>query len=66
MYFLSSSVYVALIFCVLIGFSFSLASVAAFPFALSNLSVRNITVGTGIFFGSVEIVDALMNISDKL
>lgn len=65
-YFLSSSIYLAIIFCVLIGLSFSLASVAAFPFALSNLSVRSITVGTGVFFGSVEIVDALMNISDRL
>lgn len=65
-YYFSSSVYVAIVFCVFIGLSFSLASVAAFPFALSNLSPRSITVGTGVFFGSVEFIDALMNISDKI
>lgn len=66
MYFLQSSIYVSLLFCIVTGLCFSLASVAAFPFALSNLSPRNITVGTGVFFGSVEIIDALMNISEKL
>jgi hypothetical protein len=45
---------------------FSLASVSAFPFALSKLSVRNVTLGTGIFFGSVELADGLMNIMEKM
>lgn len=45
---------------------FSLASVAAFPFALGNLSVRNLTLGTGVFFGSVELADGLMNILEKI
>jgi MFS family permease len=44
---------------------FSLASVAAFPFALSKLSVRNVTLGTGIFFGSIELADGVLNILDK-
>jgi hypothetical protein len=65
-YFFSPSIYMDIVFCILIGLSFSLASVSAFPFALSNLSPGKITVGTGIFFGSVEIVEALMNISEKL
>jgi hypothetical protein len=41
---------------------FSLASVAAFPFALSKLSVRSVTLGTGIFFGSIELADGVMKI----
>jgi MFS family permease len=44
---------------------FSLASVSAFPYALKNLSARNLTLGTGIFFGSVEIADGVMNILDN-
>jgi hypothetical protein len=45
---------------------FSLASVSAFPFALGRLSVRNVTLGTGIFFGSVELADGVMNIMEKM
>jgi MFS family permease len=36
--------------CIVIGVFFSMASVSAFPFALSKLSVRRVTLGTGIFF----------------
>jgi len=45
---------------------FSLASVSAFPFALSKLSVKNVTLGTGIFFGSIELADGAMNILEKM
>jgi MFS family permease len=45
---------------------FSLASVAAFPFALSKLSLKNVTLGTGVFFGCVEVADGVMNIIDKM
>lgn len=45
---------------------FSLASVAAFPFALSKLSVKHLTLGTGIFFGSMEVADGVMNIIGKI
>jgi MFS family permease len=51
---------------IILGFTlapfFSLASVAAFPFALSKLSLKNVTLGTGMFFGSVELADGVMNI----
>ena len=52
--------------CIVIGLSFSLASVAAFPFALSKLSVGRVTLGTGIFFGSIELFDGLFNILDAI
>jgi len=45
---------------------FSLASVAAFPYALSKLSLKSVTLGTGVFFGSTEIADGIMNILGKL
>jgi hypothetical protein len=50
------------IFCILAGLSFSIVSVSAFPFALYNLSPRHVTLGTGIFFGSTEIADGILNI----
>ena len=56
------NVYFAIFFCVATGLCFSSASVAAFPFALKNLSVRNVTLGAGLFFGSVELSDGIMNI----
>jgi hypothetical protein len=46
---------------VIVGVSFSFASVAAFPYALSNLSARHVTLGAGVFFGSVEVADSIMN-----
>lgn len=51
-----------MIMAILTAPCFSLASVSAFPYALGKLSVRNVTLGTGIFFGSVEVTDGLMNI----
>ena len=59
--FISSGMITA-IACVLIGVSFSAISVAAFPFALYNLSAKDITYGTGIFFGSVELAAGILNI----
>jgi hypothetical protein len=41
---------------------FSLASVAAFPYALNKLAAKDVTLGTGIFFGSAEIAEGLLNI----
>lgn len=46
---------------VVVGISFSFASVAAFPYALSHLSPRHVTLGAGVFFGSVEVADSIMN-----
>jgi hypothetical protein len=45
---------------------FSLASVAAFPYALGKLSVKNVTLGAGIFFGSVELADGVLSILQRL
>jgi hypothetical protein len=45
---------------------FSLASVAAFPYALGKLSVKNVTLGAGIFFGSVELADGVINILQRM
>lgn len=52
--------------CIATGIFFSLSSVAAFPYALSKLSVRRVTLGTGVFFGSIELFDGLFNILDAL
>lgn len=65
-YFFSTSLVVAVSLCILIGLSYSLASVAAFPLALHNLSPRHVTLGAGIFFGSVEIAEGLLNIYENL
>lgn len=54
--------YVALLFAIVSGIFLSLASVAAFPFALQNLSVKNVTLGTGLFFGSVEVAIGIVSI----
>ncbi len=54
--------YATIFFCLAAGLFFSAASVAAFPFALNNLSVRNVTLGAGLFFGSVELSDGIINI----
>ncbi len=51
----------SIILAILVGVSFSFASVAAFPFALSNLSVRHVTLGAGVFFGSVEVAESIIN-----
>jgi len=54
--------YPFLVVCVLTGVSYSFAAVAAFPYALQNLSVQHTTLGAGMFFGSVELADGLVNI----
>jgi len=48
--------------CMAIGLCYSLASVAAFPLALTNLSAKSITLGAGIFFGSVELCNGIIDI----
>jgi len=54
--------YPSLVFALIAGVFLSLASVSAFPFALKNLSVKNITIGTGIFFGCVELTAGIIQI----
>lgn len=54
--------YVSLVFALLAGVFLSLASVSAFPFALQNLSVKNVTLGTGVFFGCVELTSGILSI----
>lgn len=65
-YFLSTSLMIAVPICVVIGLSYSLASVSAFPTALHNLSPRSITLGAGVFFGSVELAEGLLNIYEHM
>lgn len=48
--------------CLLFGLAFSLLAVSSFPFVLENVSRRHLTFGAGLFFGSFELVDGLMNI----
>lgn len=64
--FVAPDSFTTLVACLLLALSYSLASVAAFPFALKNLSPRAVTFGAGIFFGSIELADGLMNIFAKL
>ncbi len=59
-YFIPSGM-VVIILAVVVGLSFSFASVAAFPYALSHLSPRHVTLGSGVFFGSVEVAGRFMN-----
>ena len=63
---IAGNAYLVVVCALLAAPFFSLASVSAFPYALGNLSARNLTLGTGIFFGSVEIADGIMNILDKV
>jgi MFS family permease len=56
--------YPALVCALLTGVFLSLASVAAFPFALHNLSAKSITIGTGIFFGCFELAEGIISILD--
>ena len=51
-----------IICCLFLAISYSILSVSAFPFALSNLSKKNVTFGAGLFFGFLELADGLMNI----
>ena len=52
----------ALIFCAALGVSYSYAAVAAFPFALGQLSPARVTVGAGVFFGSVELFEGIIDV----
>jgi hypothetical protein len=56
--------YPALVCALLAGVFLSLASVAAFPFALHNLSVKTVTIGTGIFFGCFELAEGIISIME--
>ncbi|MGC4023195.1 MAG: MFS transporter [Cyclobacteriaceae bacterium] len=59
-YFIPSGI-AAVVLGVVVGLSFSFASVAGFPYALSHLSPRHVTLGAGVFFGSVEVADSIIN-----
>ena len=59
LYFIQNTL-ITLTLCVFLGLFFSVLAIAAFPFAISNLSARNITLGTGLFFGSFKIADAIV------
>ena len=48
--------------CTLFGLGFSLLAVSSFPFVLANVSKKRLTFGAGLFFGSFELADGLMNI----
>lgn len=57
--------YLALVCAMITGVFLSLASVAAFPFALQNLSVKSVTIGSGLFFGSFELAEGIMSILEN-
>jgi hypothetical protein len=61
-YFFPISSYLSIVLCVGIGLSFSLVSISAFPLALSKLSNTQITLGAGVFFGSIEVADGIYNV----
>jgi hypothetical protein len=61
-YFFPVSSYLSIAVCVGIGLSFSLVSISAFPLALSKLSNTQITLGAGVFFGSIEVADGIYNV----
>ena len=46
----------------LLAISFSLVSVSGLPFALSNLTMRQLTLGVGIFFSATELADSFFDI----
>jgi hypothetical protein len=56
-----SNPYLIIVCAILSAPFFSYASVAAFPFALGKLSVKDVTLGAGIFFGSSEVADGILN-----
>jgi MFS family permease len=47
---------------IVLSIGFSMCSVSAFPLVLQRLSARQVTFGTGLFFGFNELADGLMNI----
>jgi len=62
MVFLGTDPIYCMVACFLLAISYSLLNVSAFPFILTNLSPKSVTFGAGIFFGSIELADGLMNI----
>jgi MFS family permease len=57
--------YPALACALMAGIFLSLASVSAFPYALQNLSVRSVTIGSGLFFGSFELAEGILSILEN-
>ena len=59
---LAGSSVVFLLGGLLLAMSFSVVSVSGLPFALSNLSITQLTLGVGIFFSATELSDGLFDI----
>ncbi|TAH27467.1 MAG: hypothetical protein EAZ07_00915 [Cytophagales bacterium] len=57
-----TSGWICLVACLGLAAFYSLASVSAFPYALQNLNVKDVAYGTGIFIGSTELIDQLINV----
>ncbi len=64
--FVSPIAFISALACILVASGFSMMAVSAFPLALKNLSVQNVTFGAGMFFGASEIVDGLINVFQNL
>jgi hypothetical protein len=60
--FATSEIYIFVMCSILCAVAFTMVSVTAFPFALRNLNASQVTFGTGIFFGSSEISDAIFDL----
>jgi MFS family permease len=58
--------YAAVAACAATALCFSFASITAFPYALKNLSPKNVTLGAGLFFGSVEVAQGLISLASNL
>lgn len=52
---------IAGIFSLVLAFSYSMMSVTAFPYALLNVSERNVIFGTGIFFACFELPEVVFS-----
>jgi MFS family permease len=63
---LISNIYVLIICSLISAPFFSLASVAAFPYALERLSVKSVTLGAGIFFGALELASGLISVLQQM
>jgi MFS family permease len=63
---LVTNIYVLLLASLICAPFFSLASVAAFPYALERLSKKSVTLGAGIFFGSLELATGLLSVFQGL
>lgn len=64
--FMAESPIMCMLACVLLALSYSFFNVSAFPYILTNLSPQTVTFGAGVFFGSVQIAEGLMNIFEAL